>query len=259
MTMIDPKLNIVRQIAPRVRAAVGSHAVGLAAMARPGAEGRPGDVDALLLVGTAVTQRLRLRLDDGRACNVFVENAGSAATAIERGLKDHVVRLLAEATVVFDESGELGGLRLRAIDALAKPCPSSPAATLRAMCEPADLLRDLEQHRDEPIVAQLLYGELLAAMLRARLAAAQQWAVPPADLFAANRRIDAGFAAWVAIAARRQFAPEMLPAIRRHVQDLVDRFDGTADIVTIPSIGGFQRIGAPGAPGAAATEALRAG
>jgi len=257
--MSDPKLNVVRQIAPRVRAAVGSQVVGLAAVARPGLDGRDGDVDAVLLVGTAVTQRLRLRLDDGRACNVFVENAGSAATAIERGLKDHVVRLLAEATVVFDESGHLDGLRLRAIEALAKPRPSSPASTLRAMCEPADLLRDLEQHRDEPVVAQLLYGELLAVMLRARLAAAEQWAVAPADLFAANRRIDAGFAAWVAIAARRPFTPEMLPAIRRHVQDLVDRFDATADIVTMPSIGGFQRFGAEAPAAALATEALRAG
>ncbi|HEY5147277.1 MAG TPA: hypothetical protein VII82_10940, partial [Polyangiaceae bacterium] len=211
----DSASQVVKEIAPRIVAAVRGRvrAVGIA----PGARA-DGDYDVLVLVDTTPSQRLRLGLCGGGACNVLVETEESIAQAIARGIRDHVVRLTAAVSIAFDDEGALIASRERAVQALRFPRPENPSTTLRAMSEPADLLNQIELSADNLVVSQLLYGELLVALQRARLTAASCWDVPPGELFDAVRRIDAPLAAWIAISSRRPFAPALLPAIRTRVQ-----------------------------------------
>jgi hypothetical protein len=56
------------------------------------------------------------------------------------------------------------------------------------------MLRKLECHRREPVIAQLIYSQLLVALLRSSLVAERTWAVPTVRLIDENRRVDPALA-----------------------------------------------------------------
>jgi hypothetical protein len=230
----DRAIELFEPIVPSLRAAFPVRGIVVA----PTGAGRAGSEDGdeiavLLIIAVPLSHHVRMELQGEMMCDVFAEDEAGAVRAMETGVKDHIVRMLAGGTIVGDDDGVAARLQYRAREALGRPRPQNPLATLHAITEPTDLMRKLEAHRNEPVMAQLLYAQLLVALLRTRLTAEGCWAVPTVRLFDENRRIDPLLAGWVAVAARRAFNAEMLPALRQRVQQVIDLFPGHRDILRI--------------------------
>jgi hypothetical protein len=87
----------------------------------------------------------------------------------------------------------------------------------------------------QPVAAQLLYAELLAALMDSRLVAAGRWSVPTSRLVDECGQVDPALTGWIAVNARRPFSAELLPALRRQVRAVADGFAPDSDIATRPS------------------------
>ena len=198
--------------------------------------GDDADADLVVLVDAPFTMRLRLHLAEQTICNVFVENPASLVAAIGAGTSPRCVRILSEGAIVSDETGALARFAAHASEARRAPRPLPVLERMRAAGGPAELLARLERRQSETVVAQLIYAELLGALLRARLAAAGSWATDVPIAFDACREVDPGLAGWVAVNARRPFAEELLPAIRTRVAAVLELLGAQEDIASGPEL-----------------------
>jgi hypothetical protein len=198
--------------------------------------GREADAELVALVDAPFTMRMRLRIADDAACSVFVENPASLVAALRHGTPMRCVRILSEGVIASDETGALERLCARASEAVRAARPVPVAERMRAAAEPSELLAQLELRRDEAVVAQLLFAELLGALLRARLVAAGTWDADAPVAFDACRAVDPVLAGWVAVCSRRPFAADQLPAIRVRVAAVTESLAASEDIVGTPQL-----------------------
>ena len=224
--------DVISAIRPRVTRAMPGTVRGIL-MADGG-----WNIEVLVLSSALGSQRQQLRLDRQPRIAVFVDNFVSLERAVMSGHNPLLVRLLAEGMIVeAEESRPLAQLQARAIGALSKPRPVAGAEYVASYSEPIQLLGELEQHARDHDVAQLVYSDLLCALLRARMVAERAWMVGTSRLLDECRMVDPALAAWVAGAAGKSFTVEMLPALRVRVKSVIARFAVDGDAIAAPRFG----------------------
>ncbi|HEY0393107.1 MAG TPA: hypothetical protein VGD01_01305 [Candidatus Elarobacter sp.] len=215
----EPRIAGLEVVMRNLRAAFSVRALLLAVRSAA-----PERRSLVAVLERTVAHRMRVPCGDGGVCDVFLEDERSIAMAIGEGVNDRVVQMLATGTILLDDGNAvLAGLQHRAKHALETPRPDGARIAQIALVECADLLCDLECHGSEPVRAQLLYGALLLALMRARIAVEDRWLVVDADILDEVRLIDPVLAGWIAVAVRRPFTAASLPALRRRIETLVER------------------------------------
>jgi hypothetical protein len=192
---------------------------------------------ALVLSTALGSQRQHLVVDGNVSVAIFVENFVSVERAILSGLKPLLVRLLAEGILASDIDGALRTLQERAREAVRKPRPLSSAERLSVYSDLIQLLAELEHASKDPNAGQLVYSELLLALLRSRLVAERRWLVPASRLLEECSTVDPALSQWTAAALRTAFTTDMLPAVRVRVKTVTARFAIQGDAFAAPRFG----------------------
>lgn len=132
------------------------------------------------------------------------------------------------------EAGILASLQRRALEAVSKARPIAPAERLAAYTAPLQLLGELARSGKDPLLGQLVYSQLLLALLSSRLVAEFHWPVPPSRLLEECGKVDSTLSAWVAASMRKPFTTDMLPALRVRTKSVLVRLGLSGDESTPP-------------------------